>query len=55
MDKNYDIINFILKCLYFKKARVANFAESSKLQPCLPKQHLNTQKSSKNWNLCVKM
>ena len=26
MDKNYDVITFISKCVYFKKAGVANFA-----------------------------
>ena len=28
MDKNYDLINVILKYLYFKRPRVANFSKS---------------------------
>ena len=27
MDKNYDVITFISKCLYFKKIWVASFAD----------------------------
>ena len=31
MDKNYDAIAFVLKLLYFKKARVANYADIIKI------------------------
>ena len=31
MDRNYDVINFISKYLYFKKAGVANFGDIIKI------------------------
>ena len=31
MDRNYDIINFISKCIYLKKSRVAIFADIIKI------------------------
>ena len=31
MDRNYDVIIFISKYLYFKKARAANFADIIKI------------------------
>ena len=31
MDRNYDIIKFISKCIYLKKSRVAIFADIIKI------------------------
>ena len=47
IDRNYDIIIFISKYLYFKKACSSHFLTSLKLGPCLAKQSLKTQKKLK--------
>ena len=47
MDRNNDLLNFTAKYLCFKKAYVANFAESSRLQPRLLKKLLKLKKELK--------
>ena len=47
MDRNYDPINIISKNLFLRRPRVANFADIIKIEPCLLKQHLTTQKKLK--------
>ena len=45
MDRNYDFVTFISKYFNFKKARVANFADITKIATMLLlKQPLKTKK-----------
>ena len=48
MDRNYDVITFISKYFYFKKASTAtNVADIIKVATCLLEQPLKTQKKLK--------
>ena len=51
IDRNYDVITFILKYLYFKKTEQLFFLTSSKLQPYLLKLFLKTQKKLKELDI----
>ena len=46
--KNYDVITFILKYLYFKKAGVANFADIIKIATVFIKKIFEDSKKVKN-------
>ena len=47
MDRNYDIIIFILKYFYLRKLRVAIFADIIKIVTMFTKTSLKTQKMLK--------
>ena len=51
IDRNYDVITFIRKYLYFKKTEQLFFLTSSKLQPYLLKLFLKTQKKLKELDI----
>ena len=51
IDRNYDVITFILQYLYFKKTEQLFFLTSSKLQPYLLKLFLKTQKKLKELDI----
>ena len=57
MDRNYDVITFISKYLYFKKAsRVASFSDIIKNASMFIKATFeDSKKCLKNYKLCIKI
>ena len=53
MDRNYNVITFISKYFYFKKARGANFADIIKISTMFIKTAFKDSKKFKKIRNCV--
>ena len=51
MDKNYDVITFILKCFFYERLEYPFLLTSSNFQPCLLKKYWKSLKNLKQFEI----